>query len=194
MVTDEFYGRVTDNGVTAIQTAATTRPVIRPACRWLRLSSHNTAVQRLIVIESLPADSRPSEPPQSLLPAVRAANYPTITRRKCEPKFAGFNLLLSRFSDFAIPPAELGLSRWSWSCRKGPPVGGPAPGEIAVSRGSSQGVTPPDSIAITRIDPCCRATDSPAARAFLRPRPTLPQARAASISRRRSAAATIRRA
>jgi hypothetical protein len=56
LVTDQFYGRVTDNGVTAIQTAATTRPVKRPACRWLRLSSHNTPVQRWIVIESLPGD------------------------------------------------------------------------------------------------------------------------------------------
>lgn len=54
-----------------MQIAAATVRAKEPACRWLRLSSHNTAVQRLIVMESLPAVSSPSrtETPRRQAPA-----------------------------------------------------------------------------------------------------------------------------
>ena len=97
LVTNEFYARVTRQWVTAGQMGAATNWVKRAACRWLRLSSHNCAVQRLIVMESLPPFSPPSGEFTEAQPRSCLNFRLTIVHRNCVQQFADKNLLSSRF-------------------------------------------------------------------------------------------------
>src|SRR5258705_3583759 len=89
LVTGEFYARVTVSWVTPGLTGGAGMQNKRPACRWLRSSSHNSADQGSIVTKSLSKKftlRRRDDPASS----VASLNRPRRRRRATSERvFAG---------------------------------------------------------------------------------------------------------